>query len=94
MIDFNQPMSTEQGFELVKNAITDILLRVDTLEKKAGVINPFRKELISLPKIGEQYADEIIKIYPTKELLIDAIFNKTKLPFSKAVIKVLQEKYG
>jgi hypothetical protein len=46
----------------------------------------FLKELINLPKIGEHIAHEIIRIYPTKEILKTAMPN---IPFKDSIKNVL-----
>ncbi len=52
----------------------------------------YRKELIDLPKIGEKKADDIIAVYPERELLEEAIRNGDDLPGE--VDDILKEHFG
>ena len=52
----------------------------------------YRKELIDLPKIGEKKADDIIAVYPDRELLVEAVRNGDDLPGE--VDDILKQYYG
>jgi len=56
--------------------------------------NLFREELIALPKIGEKTADDILTLYPKKELLEKACKELKKLSFDDDVNEILKETYG
>lgn len=54
----------------------------------------FKQELISLPKIGEKYAKDIIDIYPSKDDLILALANGDILPFPEQINNIIIDVYS
>lgn len=58
-------------------------------EKKAE--KSFKEELIALNRIGKETAEDIIKVFPSKELLIKAINAGEYLPFRNDIAKILKE---
>lgn len=53
----------------------------------------FKQEIINIKGIGIKIADDIVSVYPTKEMLKNAVANNEKLPFPDNVEKILREKY-
>lgn len=53
----------------------------------------FLKELISLKGIGKSYAEDIIRVYPVKSLLVNYIKSNKILPFREDINKLLKSVY-
>jgi hypothetical protein len=54
----------------------------------------FFKELVDIKGIGTSFAEDIINVFPTKDLLINAIISNSILPFNSKICKLLRDKYG
>ena len=82
---FNNPMSMEEGVELIKQALVDLLVRVDNIEKALNIFpeedTTFLGELIAINGIGKESASDIICVFPTKDSLILALNKHQKIPF-------------
>jgi len=63
-------------------------------EKPIDHKSDFRKELMKIKGIGAKTADDITKIYPNKEALVETIDNQADLPFDDDVADKLKNKYG
>lgn len=55
--------------------------------------NSYKNELIALKGIGKKTAEDIIRVYPFKEKLIENIKENKELPFDDDVVDLLKEKY-
>lgn len=89
-MDPNRPMSQEQGNLLIKNKVESLEERVAAIEYKLRI--GFREKLITLPKIGEQIATNIIKVFPDEKSLREAI-KENRLLFKKAINDVLKDNF-
>ena len=64
------------------------------IEVKEKTISEFLKELVDIKGIGISFAEDIINVFPNRELLINAINSNSTLPFNSKTCKLLREKYG
>jgi glutaredoxin len=67
---------------------------VPTIKKEVVKDITFLKELIDIKGIGTSFAEDIINVFPNKELLVKAINSNSILPFNSKVCKLLRDKYG
>jgi len=56
--------------------------------------NDFLKELIKIKGIGKKTAEDIVRIFPERKDLKNAIYNNEKIPLRDDVCELLKEKYG
>ena len=67
---------------------------VQTKQIESPKITDFYDELIKIKGIGKKTAQDIIKVFPIKQSLIDAVGDKSSLPFRDDVEKILRRKYA
>lgn len=67
---------------------------VQTKQIESPKITDFYDELIKIKGIGKKTAQDIIKVFPTKQSLIDAVSDKSNMPFRDDVEKILRRKYA
>lgn len=89
-MDPKKPMSHEEGNVITKDRLDRIEVRVALIEEKLNI--GFRNKLISFPKIGEQIATDIVRLFPDEKSLKDAIA-ENRLPFKKKINEVLIENF-
>lgn len=90
-LECNQSV-TDVNQELPK--LTEGQIGDKKVETKQIDTDDFFKELIKIKGIGKKTAKDIIKVFPTKEKLIEAISHNDELPFYDDIEKKLEEKYG
>jgi len=56
--------------------------------------DPYRERLQNIKGIGKKTVEDIIKVYPSEEELINAISENKKLPFRDDVESKLKGEYG
>lgn len=52
---------------------------------------PFKEELLKIKGIGNETAEDILKLYPTKKELLSAIKEGKKLPFRNDIEELIKE---
>ena len=67
--------------------------KVETKQIESPKIIDFYDELIKIKGIGKKTAQDIIKVFPTKQSLIDAVSDGEHLPFRNDVTDLLKEKF-
>lgn len=67
----------EQGVKTLKEALS----KGASGKKVASHEDSLKEELIALDNIGKATADKILKVYPTKDVLLDAINADVDMPF-------------
>jgi 5'-3' exonuclease len=102
-IDIPENIGKLYGFEPVKafeSSIAKTKVETKVIEKKEPKTSQtkdskwFLEELKSIRGIGKKRAKDIVKVYPNKENLIDAIKSGKHLPFRDDVEEKLKKKYG
>ena len=71
--------------------------QIETVNEAVNDTVDFLKELIKIKGIGRKTAEDITKIFPTREELINKIRSSTNtnaLPFRDDISKILTETYG
>jgi 5'-3' exonuclease len=95
-IDLPFEVGIKHNFKMEVEAIES---KVNGVKVETKVIKPedkkkdsYEKELQAIKGIGKKTAKDIVKVYPTKDLLIKAIEEEKHLPFRDDVVTKLKKK--
>lgn len=94
-IDLSESYGLNLGFEVFKgenekkedNADVE---EISEQEKK----KEYKEELKEIKGVGDKIAEDIIKIFPTKEKLIEAVRANKKIPVRDDIEKKIKKRYG
>lgn len=94
-IDLSESYGLNLGFEVFKgenekkedNADVE---EISEQEKK----KEYKEELKEIKGVGDRTAEDIIKIFPTKEKLIEAVRANKKIPVRDDIEKKIKKRYG
>lgn len=79
----------------IKGLINKATGKKDASEDESGEGEiEYKTKLTNLDGIAEKTADDIIKSYPTEQVLRDAIKNEEHLPFRNDVVELLEKEFG
>lgn len=77
-----------EKLEVTESSIGKTKVETKQLKKKE-----YQKKILSIKGIGKKTMEDIIKIYPFEEDLINSIKNNEHLPIKDNIEKILKEKY-
>ena len=93
IIELSEDVGISYGFE--KMEITQGKIGKTKVEtKQFDNLKIFLDELISINGIGKKTAEDIIRVFKTKEILLEAIESPLRFPFRDDIEKILRRKYG
>jgi hypothetical protein len=86
----------ETSYPEIKEVLDSVLDSLTIVEKGSNkqVDSNFLNELIALKGVGKISAENIVKIYPTRDSLVNEIKVNKYLPFRKDICLVLKARYG
>jgi hypothetical protein len=78
--------------EAIESKVNGVKVETKVIKPKDKKKDSYEKELQAIKGIGKKTTKDIVKVYPTKDLLIKAIEEEKHLPFRDDVVTKLKKK--